>query len=306
MFCCDLADSLCVVHFCLQLVRLPLAAAGPEVRMVESLAPMWAEERGRCDGGAIPDPAGSPPRSPRTLSHAVDAVRQQFAGIAAQQHQDRQPQQDTEAGCRQQHQQPLPPPQQQHMASTPGVPPAAPAGTWEGTTPAAAVMPSPAVHGTPLLALTQAANQAVLAQHPSPLLFPVPPAASQEWLQQHQPPVAGEQTSGTPAFELLQQQRQQPGWPAGSSILVDEQLLMTQLTEQHRQRQQQQQHDEPMAKQLSLDADAQAWLQVRDPLLYYAHIWVASEAQCRRAFVPPAAHNTSLLPFCPALTTDAS
>ena len=130
-------------------------------------------------------------------------------------------------------------------------------------------MPSPAVHGTPLLALTQAANQAVLAQqaqqaqHPSPLLFPAAPASSQEWLQQ--PPVAGERTPGTPAFALLQQQRQQPGWQAGASSLLDERLLMTQLTQQHLQRQQQL-HDEPMAKQQSLDADAQAWLQVSDSL----------------------------------------
>ena len=69
--------------------------------MVESLAPMWAEERGRCNGGAIPDPPALPPRSPRTLSHAVDAVRQQFAAIAAQQRQEQEP---PHRECRQQRQ----------------------------------------------------------------------------------------------------------------------------------------------------------------------------------------------------------
>ncbi len=45
--------------------------------MVESLAPMWEEERQRC-GGSLPDPPPDPPRTPQLLSHAVTAVRQEF------------------------------------------------------------------------------------------------------------------------------------------------------------------------------------------------------------------------------------
>ncbi len=65
--------------FCVmrQLVRVPLEEAGPDLRMVESLAPMWDEERGRC-AGTVPPPPISPPRHPRPLCPTVDFVRRQF------------------------------------------------------------------------------------------------------------------------------------------------------------------------------------------------------------------------------------
>jgi hypothetical protein len=66
-----------ISHTYMQLVRLPLDLAGPDVRMVESLAPMWDEERQRC-GGSLPEPPPEPPRTPQLLSHAVTAVRQEF------------------------------------------------------------------------------------------------------------------------------------------------------------------------------------------------------------------------------------
>ena len=71
----------------MQLVRLPLREAGAEVRMVESLAPMWAEEQQRCGPSGIPPPPASPPRTPRPLCAAVGAVREQFEAIAEQQRQ---------------------------------------------------------------------------------------------------------------------------------------------------------------------------------------------------------------------------
>ena len=61
-----------------QLVRTRLEDAGPDVRMVESLAPMWEEERLRCGGSGPPPPPPDPPRDPRPLCPAVDATRAQF------------------------------------------------------------------------------------------------------------------------------------------------------------------------------------------------------------------------------------
>ncbi len=61
-----------------QLVRTRLEDAGPDVRMVESLAPMWEEERLRCGGSGPPAPPPDPPRDPQPLCPAVDATRAQF------------------------------------------------------------------------------------------------------------------------------------------------------------------------------------------------------------------------------------
>lgn len=68
--------QVCVV--CLQLVRTRLEDAGPDVRMVESLAPMWEEERARCGGTGPPSPPPDPLRDPQPLCPAVDATRAQF------------------------------------------------------------------------------------------------------------------------------------------------------------------------------------------------------------------------------------
>ncbi len=56
-------------------MRVPLEHAAPEQQLVESLAPMWAEERARC-GGRIPSRPPSPPRHPQPLCAAVEATRQ--------------------------------------------------------------------------------------------------------------------------------------------------------------------------------------------------------------------------------------
>lgn len=264
----------------MQLVRLPLAAAGPDIRMVESLAPMWAEEAARCGGSGIPAAPPSPPRSPQPLGHAVAAVRSQFEEVVAGQ-------------------QPAPPPlspaalgpphdeqaqqAQQAPAGTPAGQPAAAAGDGDeavAATPAAVpqrnggALSTPAVQGTPLLALTQAANQAALAHAlpgqqsgmqgmsllppaPTPTPLPAPldlPAfeatANQQRLELHPQAdaaatpaaagagaAAGEQTPATPALGLFApptQQRPQ-GWQVGATPMLDEKLLMTQLTEQRLQ-----------------------------------------------------------------------
>ena len=65
----------------LQLVRLPLEDATPDTRMVESLAPMWDEERERCGGAEPPTPLPDPPRAPQPLSRTVDSVRAHFQVI---------------------------------------------------------------------------------------------------------------------------------------------------------------------------------------------------------------------------------
>ena len=80
----------------LQALRMPLALAGPQVRLVESLAPMWREEcdrqaaaaaaltggggsRGDDASGNLPPRPRSPPRLPlRPLCPAVDAVHTEF------------------------------------------------------------------------------------------------------------------------------------------------------------------------------------------------------------------------------------
>ncbi len=68
----------------LQAVRTPLEHAGPEQQLVDSLLPMWEEERARC-GGSIPPRPPSPPRTPRPLCPAVEALRAelQVRGMAA-------------------------------------------------------------------------------------------------------------------------------------------------------------------------------------------------------------------------------
>ncbi|KAG7673423.1 hypothetical protein KSW81_006633 [Nannochloris sp. 'desiccata'] len=65
------------------LLKMPLAHAGPEIRMVESLAPMWEEERKRC-GGSVPQPAPDVPRTPQQLSSAVAQCREEFQVIEEQ------------------------------------------------------------------------------------------------------------------------------------------------------------------------------------------------------------------------------
>ncbi len=57
-----------------QLVRTRLEDAGPDVRMVESLAPMWEEERLRCGGSGPPPPPPDPPRDPRPLSSRLNTL----------------------------------------------------------------------------------------------------------------------------------------------------------------------------------------------------------------------------------------
>eukprot|EP00887_Chlorella_sp_A99_P007603 scaffold20.g7603.t1 len=69
----------------LELVRLALADAGPEVRMVESLAPMWADEAQRCGSSGIPTRPASPPRAPKPLSAALGALRRQYEAVVAHQ-----------------------------------------------------------------------------------------------------------------------------------------------------------------------------------------------------------------------------
>lgn len=58
--------------------QVPLAQASPDLQLVSSLAPMWAQERWRLGGGSIPPPPASPPRSPAPLCPAVEAVREEF------------------------------------------------------------------------------------------------------------------------------------------------------------------------------------------------------------------------------------
>lgn len=65
----------------MQLVRDKLEDVGPDKRMVESLAPMWDEERQRCGGRGPPDPPPDPLRDPKPLCATVDFVRAQFQVI---------------------------------------------------------------------------------------------------------------------------------------------------------------------------------------------------------------------------------
>lgn len=60
-----------------QLVRTRLEDAGQEEKLVESLIPMWDEERQRSEG-RLPESPPSPPRTPAPLCRTVDDVRAQF------------------------------------------------------------------------------------------------------------------------------------------------------------------------------------------------------------------------------------
>ena len=61
----------------LQLMRRPLEKAGQDVQMVESLGPMWEEERIRI-GHSPPDPPPAPERHPEPLCAYVEHIRAQF------------------------------------------------------------------------------------------------------------------------------------------------------------------------------------------------------------------------------------
>ena len=61
----------------MQLVRTRLEEASQEEQLVESLIPMWDEERQRCHGD-LPELPGAPPRSPGPLCKTVEDVRAQF------------------------------------------------------------------------------------------------------------------------------------------------------------------------------------------------------------------------------------
>ena len=56
---------------------MPLAEAGPEVRMVESLQSMWDEEKLRI-GGSPPPPPPEPARTPKPLCQHIEVVRAQL------------------------------------------------------------------------------------------------------------------------------------------------------------------------------------------------------------------------------------
>ena len=59
-------------------MRDKLEDVGPDKRMVESLAPMWDEERQRCGGTGPPSPPPDPARDPQPLCPTVDFIRAQF------------------------------------------------------------------------------------------------------------------------------------------------------------------------------------------------------------------------------------
>ena len=63
--------------FDLQLVRMPLDEAGPDIKLVESLQPMWDEEKQRL-GASPPAPPAGPERMPQVLCQHVETVRAQF------------------------------------------------------------------------------------------------------------------------------------------------------------------------------------------------------------------------------------
>ena len=245
--------------------------------MVESLAPVWAEEAARCGPGGIPDAPPSPPRSPRPLCPAVDYVRQQFAALAEEQERQlqREEAEQTAAAA--------------GGAPSPAAAAAAASGEAPAATPAAAVMPTQAPAGTPLLAMTQAANRAVL---PPRADLEAPSSAQQRaassrrgWLPGRLAAAAGDQTPATPAGVT----QPQLGGPAGAGTgaLLDEALLLTQLTEAQQRRQQQalqqawgpsqqvpaQGGGVPPGSQQAprMDADAWAWLQARGRCIARMH-----------------------------------
>ena len=81
---CDLEVDGCVEDVLDRkgVLRIPLCEAGPETRMIESVAPMWEEERVKSGTrfSAPPDV----PRTPQQLSPAVAAFREQFQAVEAQ------------------------------------------------------------------------------------------------------------------------------------------------------------------------------------------------------------------------------
>ena len=182
-----------------QLVRLPLAEAGPDVRMVESLAPMWEEEAARAEGGVLPPPPPSPARAPAVLGTAVEAVRVRFAEVAQAQQAQQASQQ-----------------QQQQQASSQGA-----AGRVSGTP-----------LGTPppphLVALTPPANRALLTASPFNSAPAPGPAASPAPSGSAASARAGD--AATPAAQLR-------GAPGGEGGLVDERILLTQALAMSRPRQ---------------------------------------------------------------------
>ncbi|KAK9800903.1 hypothetical protein WJX73_009005 [Symbiochloris irregularis] len=83
--CCELEVDACIEDILnrQEVERRSLEEAGTGVRMVESLAPMWEEQRRRNDGATPLRAPSSPPRTPHTLSPFVtDAVRAQYQAIA--------------------------------------------------------------------------------------------------------------------------------------------------------------------------------------------------------------------------------
>ena len=72
-FCPTVEVSFCV----LQLVRTRLEHVSPEEKVVESLIPMWQEEKLRCEGN-LPEGPPSPPRTPEPLCKTVEDLRAQY------------------------------------------------------------------------------------------------------------------------------------------------------------------------------------------------------------------------------------
>ena len=60
-----------------QLVRTKLEDVGPNEKVVESLIPMWQEEKLRCSGH-LPEGPPSPPRTPEPLCKTVEDLRAQY------------------------------------------------------------------------------------------------------------------------------------------------------------------------------------------------------------------------------------
>jgi hypothetical protein len=58
------------------LVRVPLESASPELQLVQSLGPLWAEERARAHAAGAPPPRRVP--SPERAPRAEDAAALQF------------------------------------------------------------------------------------------------------------------------------------------------------------------------------------------------------------------------------------